>query len=548
MNFITDSKLRTKLFGGFAVMIALLAAMGLTGYRSAKTIYAELEEIFTRRLPAIDLLIEADRDLQQLLVAERSMIFANASSEQFQGLVEDYDTNLKQANERWQKFAALVTDPEQQALFPEFDTARNDWGEVSRQIVEGRQADTRDGRRLALDLSLGEASQKFENMREYIDRLTGMNLGNAEKAHQAATGIFDRMVSFILALTVASIVVGMVLAWFIARVILGQLGAEPVVLASLVQKIAGGDLTEGDHENANPTGVLAAITEMHADLRKIIIAVVSSSAELASTAEELSCTSTQIASGNEEVSAQAQALATSSEEIGVTVESIAGNTVQVSTASDDARKAAADGADVISRAAEATTGMAGTVDHGASLVRSLADQTQKIGVVVEVIEDIADQTNLLALNAAIEAARAGEHGRGFAVVADEVRKLAEKTVKATKEITVTIGSIQDETQRAVEAMDEAQETGREGTRLGEQAAEVIRSIESQASTASEQTQQIATAIEELASTVREVVRNIDEISKGVGQNSTATAEISSTCEALAGKAEALNNLTAKFRL
>lgn len=285
-----------------------------------------------------------------------------------------------------------------------------------------------------------------------------------------------------------------------------------------------------------------------ARMRELASWSVNATDELASGAIQLSATTAEIASSNEEISAQSASIASGAEEMSATVEHVAQNTELANDASNAAREAANAGALVVDQAALAMREIASVVEQATSTVRSLGDQSNKIGVVLEVIEEIADQTNLLALNAAIEAARAGENGRGFAVVADEVRKLAEKTVKATQEISHTITKIQDESSRAVHAMEQGQVKVSKGTELGAHLGEAMREIDERASQSSEKIQQIAAATRQLSATIREMAKNMEEIAFGVQQNSSATIEIARTSEALSGKAEELKEISENFKV
>jgi len=226
---------------------------------------------------------------------------------------------------------------------------------------------------------------------------------------------------------------------------------------------------------------------------------------------------------------------------------VARNTALVSTSSEDARRVASEGNAVISQALEAMAEISTLVEEAAGTVKSLGEKSDEISVVLEVIEDIADQTNLLALNAAIEAARAGEHGRGFAVVADEVRKLAEKTMKATDQISGTISAIQSEGRRAVEAMGRGREGAEKGGRLSGQAGEAVGAIETSVSESCQQAQQIATAAEQLLAATQQIASSMDEMAKAVGQNSSAAAEIADNVRTVAEQAGQLKALSATFR-
>ena len=200
-----------KLVFGFATMIAILGCIGVAGYQSTAKINRNLDEIFEVNLPSIDYLLQADRDLQQLLVAERSMIFANAKSDTFKELVKQYEENLKQSQERWEKYKALPASAEEKAIFPKYEKSRNEWQAISKKIVDGRVADTRKGRREALDLTLGQAREKFEQMRNYLDQLTGLNHKAAGEAHHAADEAFRNTITILITITGVGLALGLLL-------------------------------------------------------------------------------------------------------------------------------------------------------------------------------------------------------------------------------------------------------------------------------------------------------------------------------------------------
>jgi methyl-accepting chemotaxis protein len=385
-----------------------------------------------------------------------------------------------------------------------------------------------------------------DNMGDQLSRLSQVAVRVKDSLQQRAGRMVNRAHYLNAALLAASIVFSVALAGVVARRIIGPLGKG----VAFAQAIAEGDLTANiDIRQRDEIGQLVeAMNKMAENLRQVIGQVADSSLELASAAEELSVSTSQMASSNEEVSSQSQTVASASEEMSATVEDVARSVTAVREASERASDSASGGAAVISQALEAMREIASVVQQSTPTVRALGEESQRISVVLDVIEDIADQTNLLALNAAIEAARAGEHGRGFAVVADEVRKLAERTVKATEEITQIIGSIQTETQEAVEAMDEGQQAVHKGTELGEKTGEASRDIETQVSQSSLQTQQIAAAIQQLSATTHDVATNMESLANNVEQNSSATTGIARTADTVAQKAESLKDLTGRFQI
>jgi methyl-accepting chemotaxis protein len=417
------------------------------------------------------------------------------------------------------------------ATGPDFVEKMNSVAESWANLKQALQAARRDQTRHDDLLSLSE---------DYFEKTDAAVLAAEEASKKKVRG-------FALTLGVVGLVVGAVL-FLVWRMMLVRVARPICQLAGRLSKVATGDLTvQFPASGEDEIGVLTrAAGDMVDATRSLILQASNASLELASMAEQLSASTSSIAQSNGEVSSQSQSVATAAEQMTATVEEAARNTTQVNDAAEQARTVASEGAGVISKTVVAVREIATVVEEAAATVRALGEESEKIGVVIQVIEDIADQTNLLALNAAIEAARAGEHGRGFAVVADEVRKLAEKTVRATQEIAKTISAIQTESQRVVGAIDGGMQQVTEGRELGEQAGQAIRDIEQHVAGATEQIRQIATATEELAATARDMAQNLDQISRGIQQNSQAATEISRTSANLAEKAEELRELTGRF--
>jgi methyl-accepting chemotaxis protein len=283
-------------------------------------------------------------------------------------------------------------------------------------------------------------------------------------------------------------------------------------------------------------------------LHDIISKVCTSSKQLASSSQELQSTSKQMRDGTSQLLAQSATLATAGEEMSATSSDIADNCHNAASNAAGANLKAAEGATVVGHSITIMSTISEQVQNAAKTVDALGKRSDQIGAIVETIEDIADQTNLLALNAAIEAARAGEQGRGFAVVADEVRALAERTTRATKEIGEMIKAIQNETRDAVSSMGQSVTQVEQGTC---HAAESGRSLEEILKIIKEVTEQIgmiATAAEEQTATTREISSNVSHMSGLAQHNDNALHQTSVAANSVSCQAEDLKQLVEFFRL
>jgi len=273
----------------------------------------------------------------------------------------------------------------------------------------------------------------------------------------------------------------------------------------------------------------------------------SASGEVLTAAEQVSASAERIATGAEEVATQAATVATADEEMSATSSDIAQNCL---LAADGARKAldsAKNGAGVVDKTLEVMCQIAERVRESASTIESLGTRSDQIGAIIGTIQDIADQTNLLALNAAIEAARAGEQGRGFAVVADEVRALAERTTRATQEIGGMIKAIQLETKGAVVTMEQGVHQVEAGTEEATKSGAALHEILEHITAVAAQINQIATAAEEQTATTTEISSNMQQITEVVHDTSQQAQESATAAVQLHGNAEELQRLMQHFK-
>ncbi|MBU1248867.1 MAG: MCP four helix bundle domain-containing protein [Proteobacteria bacterium] len=546
-----------KILSGYGVLMLLLLGVGAVGFFAASEIQLTVEDLFEVKLPSVDNLIEADRDLQQLLVAERSMIFANVSSDVFKGLVEDYEANLAQVVERTGIFFSLMHDEETLALKEKFESAMADWQAVSRRIVNGRLEDTRAGRSLALDLTLGEANDKFEAMRDVLDVLTGKMLTEAEQAQERSTAEYASMRMQLLGFVLVSVILTGLLAFFISRGITGPVGAA----VRLAEAIQVGDLSsrlklERKDEMGRLSAALDAMSDVLEDRVQLAEAIaqgnLAQDVVLASEKDALGKAlqgmvanmnealglvkdaADQIAAGAAQVSEASQSLSQGSTEQAASIEEINSSMTEIGSQT----RTNAESASEANQKMEQAVGVVGRGKQAgqdmALSMQEISDASQQVAKIIKVIDEIAFQTNLLALNAAVEAARAGSHGKGFAVVAEEVRNLAGRSAKAAQE---TTGLIESAVSKVAAGMGLAE-------RLDSSFEEIVGS----SSAVAEIVAEIAKSSNEQALGVAQVNTGMNQVDQVTQQNTANAEETASAATVLSDQATQLQETLTRFKL
>ena len=291
-----------------------------------------------------------------------------------------------------------------------------------------------------------------------------------------------------------------------------------------------------------------SLNRMLQEMNGTISRVIAAAGQVASAAGDLNSNADQMAHGIELVAAQAGTIACASEEMAGTSNEIARNCGDAADGSRRANETAVAGAAVVSETVMMMSRIAQQVETSSASIAGLGVRSDQIGAIVGTIEDIADQTNLLALNAAIEAARAGEQGRGFAVVADEVRALAERTTKATKEISGMIKAIQHETKAAVEAMEQGVQEVNASTAEASKSCDALAEILDQIDSVTNQVHQIAAAAEQQNATSGEISANIQQITQVAQETAGGAQESAAAASRLATHADELQKLVRQFRL
>ncbi len=319
-------------------------------------------------------------------------------------------------------------------------------------------------------------------------------------------------------------------------------------LAQVADSIAHNDLSVTFTPKSEHDTLGQSFKTMLKSLSAVIQQINNSSTQVASAATEISSSSDQVAQNASNQEMQISQITTAIEEMAATIVETSQNASEATNGAQTASDTAGEGGQIVGETIEGMNRIASVVQESAKNIHQLAESAKQIGEIISVIDDIADQTNLLALNAAIEAARAGEQGRGFAVVADEVRKLAERTGKATGEITKMIKGIQTGTEDAVKSMDQGSIEVNSGRELVDKAGDSLSHVMQNSQEVMNMILQIATATEEQSAAAEEISKNIEMVSTATRESATGAEQSSAAAVQLSQNAEELQNIVGKFKL
>ena len=335
--------------------------------------------------------------------------------------------------------------------------------------------------------------------------------------------------------------------WQVGISVIRQLGGEPQAATAIMQRVASGDLT-ATQGNAPAGSLLHALGEMVESLRHLVKEINDNANQLVINAEQIATASDDVAQAAEQQSDATSAMAAAIEELTVSSSHISDSARDTARDTTEAVTLSEQGMERVEKASQAIMKLSDTVADASGRIRALEERAKQVSSIANVIKDIAGQTNLLALNAAIEAARAGEQGRGFAVVADEVRKLAERTSSATTEIEQMIVGIQNDTVGAVDAMDSAMPEVQEGVKLTGAAAESLRAIEQGARRTLERVGEVADSTQEQSTASTSIAQRVEQIANMVEETTNTIRGTAATAHQLENIANSLKQQIGRFKV
>ena len=537
---LRNMNIAPRAFLGFALIGGLMLVLGVFALNQMSKIRAAGEDIASASVPSVKSLDEFTQLTLRLRVLSYRLLI-NREPDVQQKTFELFEMRNQQIRDAQKVYEPLIDGPRERAAYDQYLQLLAQYRQLEDQMKSlSRNNQVEDLRKLLNT----ELLTNSEAVNAALAKLLEINTQQIEETNQEAADQYSSAFNLVVALLVLATGLTCLFAWLLTNSI-----TKPIANAlSAAEAIAEGNLTrpitvDGEDEAGR---LLLAMSKMQDKLRDTLQRISGSATQLASAAEELNSVTDESARGLTQQNNEIEQAATAVNEMTSAVEEVARNAVSTSEASKNATTSAGDGRDLVQETVSAIERMSADVQSTATLIGDLANESRDIGKVLDVIRGLADQTNLLALNAAIEAARAGEAGRGFAVVADEVRALAHRTQQSTSEIERMIGSIQTGTEHAVDSMRNSTERAESTLNIARGAGMSLDTINSAIVEINERNLVIASAAEEQAQVAREVDRNLVNIRDLSVQSATGANQTSAASNELSRLAVDLNTMVARF--
>jgi methyl-accepting chemotaxis protein len=529
-----------RAFLGFSFIALLVIVLGVFAVDRMSIIRQASVDMESTQLPSVGFLGNMTENVLRLRILSFRVLINRepAALQEAQTRIGVLIDKLRSAQA---SYAALPAQPEEAALYKTFIATLDSYMQAQNQMMDLSRQNQLDEMRTLINTRIKDGT---DQMGEQLNKLVALNNGYAKAASAEAGQHYSSAITGIIVVAVMAALLTVLLAWLLTRSIVTPLNRA----VQVAETIAGGNLSnvidiDGKDE---PARLLGALATMQASLRKTIEQIAGSATQLGAAAEELSTVTEEASRSLQQQNNEIEQAATAVNEMTAAVEEVARNAVSTSEASSQSTQAAREGRDRVVETVDAIQTMTHDVQNTSLMIEGLAAQGRDIGKVLDVIRAIAEQTNLLALNAAIEAARAGEAGRGFAVVADEVRALAHRTAQSTQEIEKMVAGIQNGTGQAVSSMQQSNQRSQSTLEMARAAGVALEQITQSIHLINERNLVIASASEEQAQVSREVDRNLVNIRDLATQSSAGANQTSAATHELSRLAVDLNAMVARF--